>query len=596
MTTEVPQEFVDFVKEEVKHLQSDYPHANLSDAFTHWAGCLILPELDSDEIYDLVLGISGKHDKGVDLAYRDERNGIHYLFQTKYPNEVASIGPEPVRELFGGYELLTGNIETESLQIERIAHVASSLHESISRDFEIRFCLILFGELNDVGLAELETRTNKIPNATYVVYDIKELYDLHFTTSEVRYETGDIKLELPLFSDTNNIIDLDGIEPAAKVVNVDLVTYAKQVTQYIPRIFDANVRHPLKNKINRKIASTLLSPDDRDYFWHYNNGLTILANDFWVEDNILHVLGPTIVNGCQTTDTLSKTIHKLGNVATEIKLPLMIRFIKLKEEDSTNKLRVDIARYTNSQAPVVTPDFKSNEKEQERIAHLFTMLTPPVYYERKRGQWNALKPSEKKRYNDHVSMVNIAQRWYAFKVSPSEAITSKNDLFEDDGYYKEIFTPPRPVAEYYVAYLLFEQINKYLIDKKKQSEEKEDAESLFFLELARSKNLVVAHLIHLVGDLIFQKYKEIDGDTASELLKKVQSGEVVNSLEPVLVGVLETFNMLFMPEEGSVNINSIQPSLIKEWRKTETITKLQRFLNQQVSTFAKARINILDFV
>jgi hypothetical protein len=214
------------------------------------------------------------------------------------------------------------------------------------------------------------------------------------------------------------------------------------------------------------------------------------------------------------------------------------------------------------------------------------MLTPPVFYERKRGQWNSLQRAEKAHFTDHVSMVEIAQRWYAFRVSPSYAITQKNNLFSEDGTYKEIFTPPRSAAEYYSAHLLFEQFNKYLIEKKNFSEGKTDDESLFFLELSRAKNLVIAHLIHLVGELVSQKYKQFNNDTSLRVLTKVRTGSITNDLEPLLIGVLMMFN----------NSLSDDQVLGKEWRNPDTINKLKKFLSQQVAVFNKARINVLDFV
>lgn len=580
----VPSDFVGYVKNQVRDLQSEYPHANLGDAFTHWCSQLIFAELDSDEIFDLVVGVSGKYVTGVDLTYRDDKNGIHYLVSSQYPLEPISIGVEAIRQAFGSYQLLTG--DASELDSERLLNISQQLKESIAREFEIRFCFIVFGSLSSDAFDEVQRQVSGISNATFAIYDLEQLYDLHFSASGVLYETHDIEMDLPLFSDQSGSIVLQELNPYSVVANVDLLEYTRRVTPYIPRIFDANVRHPLKNKVNRGIEATLIDPEMRKYFWHYNNGLTILVNDITVNDGAVIVKGPTIVNGCQTTATLSNTLRQLGTIADSIKLPLLIRFIKVEESEQTSKLRIDIAKYTNSQAPVVTPDFKSNEDEQERVAHLFTMLEPPVFYERKRGQWNTLTLSERSAYDDHVSMVEIAQHWYCFRASPTYAIVSKNGLFEDTGVYKEIFTPPRSAAEYYMAHLLFIQFSEYLLRKKRESEDKADSDSLFYLDLARARNLVVAHLVSLVGNLIFQKYGDLSSGQAKSVLARVKSREIATSLEPLLEVVLTTFSM-------SLNDEQV---LTKEWRNPETVEKLKKFLKQQVAVYGKARINVLDFV
>jgi len=580
----VPNDFVSYVKTQVRGLQSEYPHANLGDAFTHWCSQLIFPELDSDEIFDLVVGVSGKYDPGVELTYRDDKNGIYYLVSSQYSLEPSIVDVEAINRAFGSYQLLVG--DADKLDTERLLNVSQQLKESIAREFEIRFCFIVFGILSSDAFDEVQRQVSGISNASFAIYDLEQLYDLHFSSSGVLYETQDIEINLPLFAADSGSIVLQELKPYSIVANVDLLEYTRRVTPYIPRIFDANVRHPLKNKVNRGIEATLLDPEMRRYFWHYNNGLTILVNDVTVGDGFITVKGPTIVNGCQTTATLSNTIRQLGTIADSIKLPLLIRFIKIEESQQTSKLRIDIAKYTNSQAPVVTPDFKSNEDEQERVAHLFTMLESPVFYERKRGQWNTLGSSERSAYSDHVSMVEIAQQWYSFRVSPTYAIVNKNGLFEDTGVYKEIFTPPRSAAEYYMAHLLFVQFSEYLLRKKHEADGKTDSDSLFYLDLARARNLVVAHLVHLVGNMIFQKYGDLSSEQAKTVLSRVKSREIVTSLEPLLEVVLTTFSM-------SLNDEQV---LTKEWRNPETVEKLKKFLKQQVAVYVKARINVLDFV
>ncbi|MCA0457126.1 MAG: AIPR family protein [Chloroflexi bacterium] len=584
MSTKVPSDFVRFLKSQVRDLQSKYPHANLTDAFTHWACQLIFAELDSDEIFDLVVGIAGNSDNTIDFSYRDDKNGIHYLVQSQYPVEPITFGVDVTKRIFNGYTLFSDN--TVNFDIDRLANLSHQLGDSINREFEIRFCFIVFGDFSHDALDDIQGRVTQIPRSTFAIYDLEQLYDLHFSASGVLYETQDIELELPLFFQQSGSIILNNLEPYSVVANVDLVEYVRRVTPFIPRIFDANVRHPLKNKVNREIETTIADPEMRKYFWHYNNGLTILVDDISVSNDRIVVKGPTIVNGCQTTATLSKSFQQLANLADNIKLPLLIRFIKISEITQTEKLRLDIAKYTNSQAPVLTPDFKSNDDEQERVAHLFMMLEPPVFYERKRGQWKSLKPNEQKLYNDNVSMVEIAQQWYAFRASPSYAIVSKNGLFEDTGIYKAIFTPPRPAAEYYMSHLLFNQFSDYLLRKKRESEEKTDVDSLFFLDLARARNLVVSHLINLAGELMFQKYGEFSSDQANKVLERVQKGEIASNLEPLLEGVVTTFRMSLTQDQV----------LLKEWRNPDTIGKLKKLLNQQIAVFAKARINVLDFV
>jgi hypothetical protein len=395
-----------------------------------------------------------------------------------------------------------------------------------------------------------------------------------------------IQIRVPFFEYKENYLILDKLNPYSIVANVDLVEYAREINRFIPRIFDANVRNPLKNSINSNMSNTIIDSEERNYFWHYNNGLTILVEDIEIDNGFLILKAPTIVNGCQTTDTISKTIKKLGSKADEINIPLLIRFIKVKPKEMDESLRLSIARYTNQQAPVIAPDFKSNEDEQKIIADRFRKLSPMVFYERKRGEWRANK-TEQNQYSRFVTMVDIGQRWYAFRVSPSKAIVNKGELFKDDGVYKMVFTPPKSAAEYYIAYLLFEKFEKYLKDQKQSAEGKSDPQSLLFLNLARAKNLVASHMTHLVGEMIANKHGELDNSSASYILKKVLSDRMVTMLLPHLVTVLKQYNMTLPKDQ----------TWILAWKNEDAINALEDLLLQHIevynSTFEK---NLLDLI
>ena len=335
------------------------------------------------------------------------------------------------------------------------------------------------------------------------------------------------------------------------------------------------------------MADTIMDPYENKYFWHYNNGLTIIVEDIEIDEGVLKLTGPTIVNGCQTTDTLSKSIKKMGRSADNISLPLLIRFIKVKSDEMDDTLRLSIARYTNQQAPVIAPDFKSNEDEQEIIANNFFLLTPKVFYERKRGQWRSKTKVEQAKFDRSVTMVDVGQRWYAFKVSPSKSVVNKGELFKDDGIYKMVFTPPKSAAEYYVAYLLFEKFEIYLKEQKLKAEGKSDAQSSLFLVLARAKNLVAAHMTHLVGELITRKYGDLNSAMASAVLSKIANNKLVEMLLPHLVTVLKQYNMTLPKDQ----------SWISTWKSEDAIYALEDLLFQHIdsyeSTFDK---NLLDII
>ena len=150
-----------------------------------------------------------------------------------------------------------------------------------------------------------------------------------------------------------------------------------------------------------------------------------------------------------------------------------------------------------------------------------------------------------------------------------------------------VFTPPKSAAEYYVAYLLFEKFEIYLKEQKLKAEGKSDAQSSLFLVLARAKNLVAAHMTHLVGELITRKYGDLNSAMASAVLSKIANNKLVEMLLPHLVTVLKQYNMTLPKDQ----------SWISTWKSEDAIYALEDLLFQHIdsyeSTFDK---NLLDII
>lgn len=84
------------------------------------------------------------------------------------------------------------------------------------------------------------------------------------------------------------------------------------------QLFDENIREYLGSTgtVNKKIKSTLLNPDDRNNFFFYNNGITIIVEDMSAEylkasKRCFDISDPQIVNGCQTVSTIFETLSGL---------------------------------------------------------------------------------------------------------------------------------------------------------------------------------------------------------------------------------------------------------------------------------------------
>ncbi len=95
-------------------------------------------------------------------------------------------------------------------------------------------------------------------------------------------------------------------------------------TDDLDQLYEKNVRRFLgsRGKINKAIQQTLQQNPGR--FGLYNNGITIVVEDFQVggTDQIV-LVEPYVVNGCQTTRTIWEVFHsrlETGGTGTDPQL------------------------------------------------------------------------------------------------------------------------------------------------------------------------------------------------------------------------------------------------------------------------------------
>lgn len=155
-------------------------------------------------------------------------------------------------------------------------------------------------------------------------------------------------------------------------------------------IFDANIREYLgtTRAVNKRIIETLQSDTERNRFFFYNNGITIICtaitsqtipsgSRFGVR---FTMRDPQIVNGCQTVSSIQ---HVLSNYpAAKVDKDFADSFVMAKvlvipETDdpavkvSRKELRESIVRYNNSQNSIDEKNFTMNQKMFKRIQEDF---------------------------------------------------------------------------------------------------------------------------------------------------------------------------------------------------------------------------------
>lgn len=223
-------------------------------------------------------------------------------------------------------------------------------------------------------------------------------------------------------------------------------------------LFNDNVRDYLGGgSVNKEIEYTM--KNEPELFLLCNNGITIVSSDFEpIKDDLVRIVNPQIVNGCQTSNTLYNLRHEID----QNNLLLSVRVICTDNNEITNK----VVRSTNRQNQVLEEAFETTKPYHQDIEKTFAFTSEPVklYYERRSRQYafDSFIPKShivNLRVLTHVFVAALLNR-------PEEAHRHEAKLLEKYGREnRRIFCNSHSLNIYYLCGLLYyrveEAINHY---------------------------------------------------------------------------------------------------------------------------------------
>jgi hypothetical protein len=239
---------------------------------------------------------------------------------------------------------------------------------------------------------------------------------------------------------------------------------------YGDKLFSANVRGYMPSRktaqnINHNIEET--ARDKAGRFWAYNNGVTALVHDYAIPQTDrrgkLALTGIAIVNGAQTTGALSRS----GSTALA-DAAVLCRFIKSDDDEIID----EIIRYNNSQNPIKPADFRSTDRQQERLRRQFKSIPDALYFGARRGgqQDRARRPS------NLISSDTAAQSLAAFHGQPGVAYHGLRTIWENDQVYSDYFSELTTAPHIVFVYSLLMAIQHEKMDLVQRESRKQLAE------------------------------------------------------------------------------------------------------------------------
>ena len=445
--------FKEQIREDIQLIQKDYGYIddNLRRddfAFNYW----VLSRLYGMDEEIIASNVTDINDKCIDCFVHYEDTKELYLIQNKYYDNFTSVDRSDVADfLKTPLSILSAGRYKRSEELQKIfdrIHSDSDykiwLHfyvtndlvnqdvESLINQFSFReekvkaFVGVKYYKLSDISRIYFGDRfTNKIPFTTELTTRVSA------TSLDVRPK--DYKLDW--------MIDLRFV-----MVNVaDLYLLYKKAIEKNYELFEENVREFLGTQgINNGIIKTLRSSTDRENFFYYNNGITLICEKCETLRGTeaskgskgsrnqygFRLTNPQIVNGCQTINSIAEVLAHCNesDMLQEFEKAYVLVKIYVFDEDTKNEkegLDKNIVKYTNSQNSIDEKAFAAKQNYFLNLQEEF----------KKRGVLLLVKPSDKNiftvEYKDKLKFAALRKRGAdLFQLFDIDGLKLKNYMIE----------------------------------------------------------------------------------------------------------------------------------------------------------------------
>ncbi len=412
------------IKEEIKQTYYQQNFSNDGQRFVAWYLRNIHLRDSNQAKYDIT---DGADDKQIDAIVVDDNSSAVYIIQGKFIG-AASVDAEPLREILSSWVQLKDPVKLQEGGNEKLKQRLVDVSKALEDEYEVVFELITTANLTESALKDLkrfqeELAKNEELTASLNIVDNEELkrrYDL-----ALEQESPVINFTLDL--EPNKYVSMEVAGTRAITAAIPLKECIKFPGIKDGTLFRKNVRQSLglNNRVNKSIKSTIYSDRHRDFFF-YHNGITAICNKMELDINTLHLNGFSVVNGCQSLNTILSCSERVKNLEDTY---IMFRFYEIPQRDRAEKISIS----TNFQTAVKPRDLRSNDKRVLNLKRLFEQKYSQGYFITKRGE--EAPPSKDRKYV--VDLVDLGKHLISWHSQRPNIAYSESKIF--DKYFEQLF-------------------------------------------------------------------------------------------------------------------------------------------------------------
>jgi len=328
-----------------------------------------------------------------------------------------------------------------------------------------------------------------------------------------------------------------------------------------------------EQNINNGMKTTAQEEPDR--FWIYNNGLTVLVNDYNVDRTHkpwrLTIEGLGIINGAQTTGSIGTLDDDRAESLSDMQV--LVRFVRCNDNDVLS----EIVRYNNTQNKVEAADFRSKDAIQERLREEFKSIPDADYLGGRRGGVRDAITRRKNLVPDRA----VAQCLAAFHGRPNLAYNETRRIWEENKTYAETFSDQVNARHIVFAYSLMRSIEERKRELAQLSDEdrtNQQDKQIDFLRRRGSITLLVTAIASCLETIldkpIANAYKLRFRENCSPVRGMMHWKSVLNSLLPFVSHLTRATDRGLQSQERVKEAISLFQSMVEstvEHNKTQYV-------------------------
>jgi hypothetical protein len=372
----------------------------------------------------------GPDDKQIDAVFVDDDKATIFVIQGKFIG-TSSVDAEPLREVLSAWIQMRDLVRLQEVGNNKLKQKLAEVARALEDEYEVCFELITTAALTDSAQKDLATFQEQLAELSAKDEFPATLMFVNEDEIRRRYDIA-LERENPSLS---HLLDLGDCQTLpVTIAGTQVVIAVVPLSECIKfpgikdgTLFQKNVRQSLglSNAVNKGIKTTIYGDRHRDFFF-FHNGITAICNKMEIKDSKLHLHGLSVVNGCQSLNTIlscSEKVKKLTDTS------LLFRFYEIPQRDRADKISIN----TNSQSAVKPRDLRSNDKRVLNLKRSYEQKFPRGYFVSKRGE---VAPADK----DKTMVVDLSElgkhliSWHSQR--PNVAY-SETKIF--DKYFEQLF-------------------------------------------------------------------------------------------------------------------------------------------------------------